>query len=57
MREIINAALDHIEKLSYELHKTNKEKEQLEELLNNIQCKDEGFNLMVKHHQENDSKK
>jgi hypothetical protein len=59
MREILNAALDHIEKLSYELHKMQKEKQELERQLDNYAdtfCNDEGFSSMVHKHMENDSK-
>jgi uncharacterized coiled-coil protein SlyX len=59
MREILNAALDHIEKLSRKVHEQQQEIEELESKLRcyaEAFCKDDGFSSMVHKHMEDDSK-
>ena len=59
MREILNKALDYIEKLSKEVHRLNADVERLERELHNyamIHNKDKTFCEMVKKHKKNEQK-
>jgi hypothetical protein len=59
MREILNKALDYIEKLSKEVHRLNADVERLERELYNyamMHNKDEGFSEMVKKHKQDGEK-